>query len=51
MRCFYWLMNKETVLACGKAKEQSQMAEIKVNAGRKEAGSERSHVAPPETDR
>ena len=49
MCCFYWLMNKETGLACDRA-EQSQEGKTKLNAGRKKAESVRSHVALPETD-
>ena len=49
MCCFYWLMNKETALAYSKV-ELSQAGKTKLNAGRKKAESERSHVALPETD-
>ena len=49
MCSFYWLMNKEANLAYSKA-EFSQAGKSKLNTGRKEAESERIHVAQPETD-
>ena len=42
------MVNKETVL--GLCREQRYAGKIKLNTGRKEAESERIHVAPLETD-
>ena len=46
---FYWLMNKETALACSKA-ELSQAGKAELNTERKKVESKRSHVALSEMD-